>query len=462
MKYFFIISIAIFFFILATNTTAEDVNESASFISSITWNWKDFHFDKLPSDYIKHPFVILHISLLTLLIISFFTSLAKLIIYTKHKNVEATIYRINKRYHFFAELFLLIGLAGAAISIQSAINVETLLTLSSASTENTTTQRNMTDVIKSGLVFSAAGIILAILSYSLRTFLLHFYWKDLNEEKRLEKEKLQNVSEIYPLLRSFLSQENSTTTTSIITLSQALERVEKQNETSLDALTEKSNQNIEQLSNLIEKVQVALNEQLQKNLELQEIFIKNTNSIVERLENIQQPLLSIIIDLERSQKDFKEQLVQQVKNFIESHKNWNEGSIVTLKMSFEQSYKLWEKHLEELYTQLGENLQIKYLEHDSQVQGLLEGVKIKNEEIRLKLEELLKELQSIITLDFITSIGNCSKELENSFSEYFEKSTQVCEINKINEEIVRSTIEKYLPQKKTILERIVAIVKRDK
>jgi hypothetical protein len=186
--------------------------------------------------------------------------------------VELIINKITKRYHFFAEIFLLIGLAGAALSVQSAITPDFFTTVTNYEL-GTKNQEHMANAIKSGLAFSAAGILLAVFCYILRSLELMLYRSVWLREKQREQNEfnssVQDVSKLYSLLQNFLTKDGGNT----ITLSMVLDELKNSNKNSLEKLLSHSEQNIQDMLELIKSSQTTFQTQLQKTTELQNEFI---------------------------------------------------------------------------------------------------------------------------------------------------------------------------------------------
>jgi len=450
----------------------------------------DFDYIKWLNYYTGHFWFLLHIFLLVYVIVNFFMSytrgLWKRVTRDKKTFItEIYIQRITRRYNLFAEIFLLIGLAGAALSVQSAITPDFFKITTDfeqnieAVPENnlrneTQKHEDMAEAIKKGLAFSAAGIILAILCYILKNIELRPYHSILLREKQQEKTEFrnsfQNISKIYLLFRQFLSKQPPQNS-NIITLA-----------TVLDALDESSNENIRRVILAIQKSQSTFNQQLEDIKQLQSDFSKSSKSIQTFSANIQ----AVNDDLKASQIAFKQDLLQQMDTFVRSHANYLEHNTVNtqaiLRKNLEETNEaliaIWEKEIEQVYQTLQENLTQEhalYIERLEKYQSLIGVLELKvdehlhqalaalqeeNGQIHAQVLEAVEKLKAVIISDFLHEIGKHSNNLAQAFNAYVAKTSSVTEINRINMELVKDTMEEagFTP-KESILKRLLSKLK---
>jgi hypothetical protein len=419
--------------------------------------------------YQEHFWFSIHIFLLAIVLITFFYSFfisgswQKIRLYKRPQPfvIELAINKITKRYHFFAEIFLLVGLAGAALSVQSAITPDffTTITNNELGLKN---QEHMANAIKSGLAFSAAGILLAVFCYILRSIELMLYRGVWLREKQREQNELNNsirdISNLYSLLQNFLNKDGE----NIITLSMVLDELKHSNQNSIEQLLSHSEKNIQGVLEVIKNSQTTFQEQLQKTSELQNEFIAGGDSIAARMEtlnsdikNIHQPFLNSLVsisnDLKESQEIFKQDLVEQVKKLVHTHETYldqnTENAKIILDRNLEKTAAIlihsWEQEVEQIYKRLRvEFIQISELKLniDEQVQQVVTDLHAGVTKINEQVCETEK-LKTIIVCDFLKDIGENSKNLAEAFDEYTEKTTRVAEINQINVKLVQDVMD---------------------
>ncbi len=433
-------------------------------------NFTNFAYGEWLMYYREHFWFVIHMVLLIIVLITFFYSYfiigpwKKARSYKKQTQsfvIELNINKITKRYHFFAEIFLLIGLAGAALSVQSAITPDFFSTITNYN--QTANQEHMANAIKSGLAFSAAGILLAIFCYILRGIELTLYRGIWLREKQQEQNELNDsildISNLYSLFQQFLQKDDE----DIITLSVVLDEMKNSNQNSLEKLLSHSEKNIQGMLELIKNSQDTFQEQLQKTSELQTQFIAGGDIIATRMENlntdikdIHQPFLNSLIavsnDLKESQEIFKQDLVEQIKEFINTHEVYldknTENAKIILDRNLEKTaatlINSWEHEVEQIYKRLRvEFLQISELKLniDEQIQQSILNLHTGVEKINEQVCETEK-LKTIITCDFLKDIGEHSKDLAEAFNEYTEKTTRVAEINEINVKLIQDVMDK--------------------
>ncbi|MDM8567089.1 hypothetical protein QUF74_15735 [Candidatus Halobeggiatoa sp. HSG11] len=439
--------------------------------------------------YQEHFWFSIHIFLLAIVLITFFYSFfisgswQKIRLYKRPQPfvIELAINKITKRYHFFAEIFLLVGLAGAALSVQSAITPDffTTITNNELGLKN---QEHMANAIKSGLAFSAAGILLAVFCYILRSIELMLYRGVWLREKQREQNELNNsirdISNLYSLLQNFLNKDGE----NIITLSMVLDELKHSNQNSIEQLLSHSEKNIQGVLEVIKNSQTTFQEQLQKTSELQNEFIAGGDSIAARMEtlnsdikNIHQPFLNSLVsisnDLKESQEIFKQDLVEQVKKLVHTHETYldqnTENAKIILDRNLEKTAAIlirsWEQEVEQIYKRLRvEFIQISELKLniDEQVQQVVTDLHAGVTKINEQVCETEK-LKTIIVCDFLKDIGENSKNLAEAFDEYTEKTTRVAEINQINVKLVQDVMDQSgLIIKKSLFKKMLTKLKR--
>ncbi|MFK5969933.1 MAG: hypothetical protein QM487_07440 [Candidatus Marithrix sp.] len=440
--------------------------------------------------YQDHFWFSIHIFLLAIVLATFFYSFfisgswQKIKTYKQPQAfvIELMINKITKRYHFFAEVFLLIGLAGAALSVQSAITPDFFTTVTNYEL-GVKNQEYMAHAIKSGLAFSAAGILLAVFCYILRGIEMILYRGLWLREKQQEQNELNNsirdISNLYSLLENFLSKDGE----NIITLSMVLDELKNSNQNSLEKLLSHSEQNIQGILEVINNSQTTFQEQLQKTSKLQNEFIAGSDTIATRMEklnsdiqDIHHPfldsLISISNDLKESQKIFKQDLVEQVKALIQTHKEYlghnTENAKIILDRNLEKTAAVlihsWEQEVKQIYKQLQvEFMQVSELKLniDEQVQQVITNLHAGVAKINEQVCETEK-LKTIILCDFLKDIGENSKNLAAAFDEYIEKTTRVTEINKINVKLVQEVMDQSgLIIKKSLFKKLLDKTKRN-
>jgi ABC-type transporter Mla subunit MlaD len=173
--------------------------------------------------------------------------------------VEYYVQNITRRYYFFAELFLLTGLAGAALTIQNIFGNSQFDFSDIIKMGSTTVAPEMLEVRK-GIAFSAAGIVLAIVCYILRAVLLLRYQAALEEGF---KEKAKNESthaDELRMLRDLLERFLDKQTDSIIPLDKVLTQIEALNETLNSNVIQK--QFTGELGTILDRLEVQTKERL--------------------------------------------------------------------------------------------------------------------------------------------------------------------------------------------------------
>ncbi|MBF0494989.1 MAG: hypothetical protein HQK58_00210 [Deltaproteobacteria bacterium] len=137
-------------------------------IHSLVFGMKNFDLVSWYEIYTRHSLFFIHLILIIILIAHWFTAVFNYFSRNRWElrqepgHAERYVRRIDQTYHFFAELFLLTGLAGTALVIQYVLKYGTLGIEEIRS-------------IRQGIAFSAAGIALAVVCYLLRTVLLWLY-----------------------------------------------------------------------------------------------------------------------------------------------------------------------------------------------------------------------------------------------------------------------------------------------
>nr|VFK13315.1 MAG: hypothetical protein BECKLPF1236A_GA0070988_100867 [Candidatus Kentron sp. LPFa]VFK31279.1 MAG: hypothetical protein BECKLPF1236C_GA0070990_101337 [Candidatus Kentron sp. LPFa] len=345
----------------------------------------------LLSVYTDHFLFSFHALLLILLFVYFAHSL-----YTYHRQhrkrlgeeptmAEHYVAAINRGYHFFAELFLLSGLAGAALIIQE-IFVDDLLSLS-ISAEKSINLLNISE-IRRGITFSAAGVIWAILCYLLRQGLLFFLYRAHLEEAfavraRSQTSHTDELQKLHGLLEQFVSRQNDpfvplekvineisalnkTLSSDVIQknmateLGQLIERQEKQAEERLGTITNA----VDTASEMLRASGQTLDRWLEHsqgfmgNFEkLQREFNRMGNEVAERLEALtaylekgHEPFIDrmksihavldetkdkVIVDFKNSHEALKQQFVEQIKVAVHLHERYIEKNSQIVKSAVE-------------------------------------------------------------------------------------------------------------------------------
>ncbi|MDM8569238.1 hypothetical protein QUF50_06990, partial [Thiotrichales bacterium HSG1] len=316
--------------------------------------------------------------------------------------------------------------------------------------------------IKSGLAFSAAGILLAVFCYILRSLELMLFRGIWLREKQREQTELNNsiqdISNLYLLLQNFLNKDGE----NIITLSMVLDELKNSNQTSLEKLLSHSEQNIQGVLKVIKNSQATFQQQLQKTSELQNEFIAGGDSIAARMEQlnsdiktIHQPFLNSLVsisnDLKESQEIFKQDLVEQVKALVHTHEVYldqnTENAKLILDRNLEKTAAIlihsWEQEVEQIYKRLRvEFMQISELklDIDEQVKQVIANLHSGVNKINEQVCETEK-LKTIIICDFLKDVGESSKDLAQAFDKYTEKTIRVAEINKINVKLIQDVMD---------------------
>nr|VFJ44061.1 MAG: hypothetical protein BECKFM1743C_GA0114222_1000811 [Candidatus Kentron sp. FM]VFJ46369.1 MAG: hypothetical protein BECKFM1743A_GA0114220_100367 [Candidatus Kentron sp. FM]VFK07503.1 MAG: hypothetical protein BECKFM1743B_GA0114221_100425 [Candidatus Kentron sp. FM] len=173
-----------------------------------------FEFSELFAVYMDHFLFPLHVVLLALLVAYFADSLY--IYFHQHRErlaeeptmAEHYVAALNRGYHFLAELFLLSGLAGAALVIQGIFTGDWLSQISAGESVDLSN----IEEIRQGITFSAVGVIGAIGCYLLRQFLLFFYQSHLAEafasRARAQTAHAGELQKLHGLLEQFISRQN--------------------------------------------------------------------------------------------------------------------------------------------------------------------------------------------------------------------------------------------------------------
>ncbi|MCK5720543.1 MAG: hypothetical protein KAH84_11450 [Thiomargarita sp.] len=445
----------------------------------------DFDYIKWFNYYTHHFWFFIHIILFIYVLITFVFSFSqgmwkKVLGVRAGKPLITEIYigNITRRYHLFAEIFLLVGLAGAALSVQSAITPD-FFKVSTNFEQNTSSNNSNTDIeaekhekmaeaIKSGLAFSAAGIIFAIFCYMLRNIELRPYRSILLREKQREKiefrNSLNNISKLYNLFEQFVCKDSKNP--DIITLSNVL-----------DVLNKHSTENLRKMMSVIQKSQSIFNQQLEEIKHFQNDLIQSKHSIQYFLNNIK----SANDDLKASQFAFKKDLFERVEHFLQAQSNYLEKNasstqlilennlerisqilLVNSKQEIEKIHHYLNTSLTKEHTLYLEKLE-KYqsfindldVKANQQVQQALTTLKEENDIIHQQMFESVEKLKAIIVSDFLEEIGEHTRQLADIFNTYLDNTSQVADINKLNIEIVKDTMEKAgLSPKKSILKKI--------
>nr|VFJ91019.1 MAG: hypothetical protein BECKH772A_GA0070896_1002611 [Candidatus Kentron sp. H]VFJ92023.1 MAG: hypothetical protein BECKH772B_GA0070898_1002411 [Candidatus Kentron sp. H]VFJ98615.1 MAG: hypothetical protein BECKH772C_GA0070978_1002311 [Candidatus Kentron sp. H] len=173
-------------------------------------------FAELLAVYTDHFLFPFHVILLLLLLVYFGHSLYAY--RYRHRErlgqepamAEHYVAVITRGYHFFAELFLLSGLAGAALVIQG-IFTDDLLNI--AISKGKSIDLSNIEEIRRGIAFSAVGVIGAIGCYLLRQGLLFFCYRAYLEEAFAFRAKAQTahageLQKLHGLLEQFISRQN--------------------------------------------------------------------------------------------------------------------------------------------------------------------------------------------------------------------------------------------------------------
>jgi len=215
---------------------------------------KGFNFSEWLGYYYEHFLFFLHLALALTVIISFFNSLTRE--FARHKRqlkaqplmVEYYVQTISRRYYLFAEMFLLTGLAGAALAIQGIFD-NSLFDLTDIIKGSTQVAPSILEVRK-GVAFSAGGIVLAVICYILRTILLWRYQSALEDafqaKANNQSAHTQELRSLHDLLERFLSQQ----TDSVIPLDKVLTQIEALNKTLNSNVVQKNfTQELEKLLN---------------------------------------------------------------------------------------------------------------------------------------------------------------------------------------------------------------------
>ncbi|MBF0526743.1 MAG: hypothetical protein HQK56_16785 [Deltaproteobacteria bacterium] len=168
-------------------------------IHSLIFGIINFDLSSWYEIYTKHSLFFIHLILIILLVGHWVYAIFKYFSRNRWElrqepgHAERYVRRIDQAYHFFAELFLLTGLAGTALVIQDVLKNGELTRLEIMS-------------IRQGIAFSAAGITLAVVCYLLRTMLLWLYRGAMIQVYRLRTNReTDQIDELRPI-RMLLSQ----------------------------------------------------------------------------------------------------------------------------------------------------------------------------------------------------------------------------------------------------------------
>ncbi|MDM8561679.1 hypothetical protein [Candidatus Parabeggiatoa sp. HSG14] len=232
------------------NSSPKTISVSSDNTSSLM----GFNYSEWLDYYRQHFLFFLHIALIITVLISFSYSLT--FEFARHNRrlkeqplmVEYYVQKISRRYYLFAEMFLLTGLAGAALAIQGIFD-NSLFDLTDILKGSTQVAPSILEVRK-GVAFSAAGIVLAVFCYVLRTILLLRYQTALEDgfEFKAENESSHatELKELHKLLERFLSQQ----TDSIIPMDKILDQIEALDKTLNSNVVQKNfTKELEQLLN---------------------------------------------------------------------------------------------------------------------------------------------------------------------------------------------------------------------
>ncbi|MBF0549585.1 MAG: hypothetical protein HQK60_03520 [Deltaproteobacteria bacterium] len=168
-------------------------------IHSLAFGMKNFDIVSWYEIYTRHYLFFVHFILI--IIVAGHVSYAVFKYFSRNRwelrqepgHAERYVRRIDQTYHFFAELFLLTGLAGTALVIQDVLKYGTLGIEEIRS-------------IRQGIAFSAAGIALAVACYLLRTGLLWLYRGAMIQVYRLRTNRETDQIDELRQIRTLLAQ----------------------------------------------------------------------------------------------------------------------------------------------------------------------------------------------------------------------------------------------------------------
>ena len=192
----------------------------------------NFEYKEWLKNYTNHFLFPIHALLAIVVLWNFLTSLT--IVFNQQNKkikqqplmVDYYVQNINRRYYLYAEMFLLTGLAGAALAIQGIFD-NSLFDLQ-ALTEGTSANPRILEVRK-GVAFSAAGIVFAVICYTLRTFLLARYKGALETSFETKANNASShtkeLKNVHALLEQFLNRQ----TDSIVPIGDVLHEIKTLN-----------------------------------------------------------------------------------------------------------------------------------------------------------------------------------------------------------------------------------------
>ncbi|EDN70040.1 conserved hypothetical protein, membrane [Beggiatoa sp. PS] len=194
-----------------------------------------FNYSDWLNYYISHFLFPIHAALMITVFFSFFSSLT--VGFAVHRRklkkqpfmVEYYVQQIMRRYHLFSEVFLLTGLAGAALAIQNIFNND-LFDLTRIIEGSTAVAPGIIEVRK-GVAFSAGGIVFAVICYFFRAILLLRYQSALEMgfmvKAKTERAQAIEINKLHNLLERFLNKQ----TDSILPFAEVLTEIRTLNKT---------------------------------------------------------------------------------------------------------------------------------------------------------------------------------------------------------------------------------------
>jgi ABC-type transporter Mla subunit MlaD len=194
-----------------------------------------FNYSDWLNYYISHFLFPIHAALIITVLVSFFLSLT--VGFAVHRRklkkqplmVEYYVQKIMRRYHLFSEVFLLTGLAGAALAIQNIFNND-LFDLTRIIEGSTAVAPGIIEVRK-GVAFSAGGIVFAVICYLLRSILLLRYQSALEigfmVKAKTEHAQAIEINKLHHLMERFLNKQ----TDSLLPFAEVLTEIRNLNRT---------------------------------------------------------------------------------------------------------------------------------------------------------------------------------------------------------------------------------------
>jgi len=448
--------------------------------------------------YSNHLFFIFHIGFAIYIFIDFVRSMID-----RHEEklrkqplmVDYYVQNITRRYHFYAELFLFTGLAGAAFALQSIFNTnqsDLTITLSDLNLES----------VRKALAISAGGILWAVACYILRAIILSRYQTALENGFETiannESSHAQELKKLHTLLECFLNKQSDsipfdkfdTLSTQIEALNNTLKSdIIQKNFTQevgklLINLNEQTKEHLDQVADSV-RATTDLIQESRKNLDRQfensrDFLIKLedlqaglnriSNGIATRLEQISidikgahQPFLDsvkaihinltdttnqITNDLKRAHETLREKFVDEVRKAVQIHKTYvdsNQKSIQTVADATNSA-------ITQLIQKLGENFDGQ-LKQSQQFLDKLEYMQNSGKTIAARMEKISESAQDMQTslTGTTTQMTNDLKKAHQMLREQFVKQVEKFieahqEYIKGNHSLIQSALDQVVGQ----------------